>query len=688
MQHRLTRFSLLIILLILAAGCGVEKEAPAGEMNEEVATYVGDESCASCHEDIYASYRKTGMGKSVSLFDPVTAPEQFSEGIEVYNERFDYYYTPFVHGDTLYQKEYRKDDAGNVIYERTYAVDWVIGSGNATRSYLMNANGYITQMPLTWYVDKQHWDMSPAYEQHNFRFERPITQECMTCHNGLPEYTPFTQNHYESIPLGISCERCHGPGSEHEDLRLAGLGGGKGEPDETIVNPVRLDRERELAVCQQCHLTGTSVFGPGKDMTTFKPGDLLEAHRTVFVVEERISDPESFGISSHAQRLARSACYESSNMTCVTCHDPHQPVAELGENHFNEACISCHTPAENGGPIVCNRADFAEPAEAMTGNCIGCHLQKSGTSDIPHVTFTDHWIRRTVPPSRPATSIDENKVRSTPFNLVRVESERAENDPDGMLEEAIAYFHFYDTEHRHESYLPKVIASARSGLAAGADHPEARLVLARALMEMDSLESAQRILDDAVQQYSEDAAIYLWLGEVRSRTQDVAGAIAAYKRAVELAPAMLQARLRLASAYSAAQQLEEAEVELRRVVDANPVHTAEAWNNLGFVYLQRQQLTEAGEMFDRALDLDPDLVTAWANAGSVQLMQQQFDEAQQKFERALEIDPTYVAALGNLSLIYREQGKMAEAKELLRRLLTFQPNDPNARALLRELEGQ
>ena len=33
--------------------------------------------------------------------------------------------------DTLFQREYRKDRAGNIIHERVHPVEWVIGSGNA-----------------------------------------------------------------------------------------------------------------------------------------------------------------------------------------------------------------------------------------------------------------------------------------------------------------------------------------------------------------------------------------------------------------------------------------------------------------------------------------------------------------------------------------------------------------------------
>ena len=155
---------------------------------------------------------------------------------------------------------------------------------------------YYTEMPLTWYVERELWDLSPGYTQVNQRFDRPITLDCLTCHNGRPGHEP-SQNFFADVPLGITCERCHGPGSAHVSAFEAG-----GEPsDSRIVNPADLPTDLQLDVCQQCHLTGETVYAPGHDATTYRPGRPLSAHRSVYVTQASIDDPDDFGIASHAR---------------------------------------------------------------------------------------------------------------------------------------------------------------------------------------------------------------------------------------------------------------------------------------------------------------------------------------------------------------------------------------------------
>ena len=692
--------------LLAGAGCGgasepdVEATSPAqGTSAEQEAAYVGDEACASCHADLYTAYHRTGMGRSLSRFDSATAPEQFGEGTTVYEPQSDFYYEAFVRGDTLFQREYRLDGEGDVIYERSHPVAYVIGSGNATRSYLMDVQGQLTEMPMTWYVERQKWDLSPGYEQKNFRFGRPISPECMTCHNGLPEHEAFTPAHYEAVPEGITCERCHGPGSDHIDRHLAGLGpeegDAEGEIDASIVNPAHLDRDGQLALCQQCHLTGTSVFASGEDPTTYRPGRPLETNRTVFVDQEQLEDPERFGIASHAQRLARSACFQESAMTCTTCHDPHQPVAELSEDHFNTVCQSCHTPeevdlgaadVEETTAPVCSRDAAHTANEAMTGNCVSCHLQKGGTSDIPHVTFTDHWIRRTLPPARHPDEIERVLVRDTPVELVRITAGRP-SGAEADLEEAVAYFAYYDESHRLPAYLDSVKIKARRGLAAGADRADARLALGRALLEEGDVAEANRVLEEAASRHPGRADVLYWLGTARLQSGATQSAVAALEEAAVVQPAFVEAHVKRAEALEAAGRPGEAEAAYREALRRDPVHQPQAWNNLGFLLLQAQRFDEALPLFEKATALDPDLAVAFVNAGSVYLLRQQLDEAAEQFEQALAADRDYVPALGNLGLVRAQQGRYDEARALLQQVLRLDPSDARARATLQQVEA-
>ena len=133
----------------------------------------------------------------------------------------------------------------------------------------------------------------------------------------------------------------------------------------------------------------------------------------------------------------------------------------------------------------------------MTGDCVACHLRSSGASDIPHVTFTDHWIRRELPPAVAPEDIERVFVRPEPFRIVRATAFPGEADQGfGLLEEAVAYFAFYDQTHALQAYLDSVIVKAESGFRAGADHAEARLALGRVLLEQGRVEESAAVLSD------------------------------------------------------------------------------------------------------------------------------------------------------------------------------------------------
>jgi tetratricopeptide (TPR) repeat protein len=218
----------------------------------------------------------------------------------------------------------------------------------------------------------------------------------------------------------------------------------------------------------------------------------------------------------------------------------------------------------------------------MAGDCVACHMQKSGTSDIPHVLFTDHWIRRTLPSSRRPSDIERDLVRTEPFQLVRMTDAQTTPSSKADLEEAIAYFAFYETRHKLPTYLRRVSDSARRGLAQGADHQDARLAWGKVLVAMDSLATAERVFTDATSAYPENALLHLGLGIARLEAGHPDAALEPLRQALSIQPLLLEARLRLAEAYETLGRMSEAESAYKVMLDQDPIHHPNVWNNLGF----------------------------------------------------------------------------------------------------------
>lgn len=292
--------------------------------------YVDGEVCASCHQDVAETYRKTGMGRSFSLPTAANAVEDYAHANTIVHQPSGLRYTMVERNGEFFQHRSQVGFHGketNVMEER---IDYVIGSGNHSRSYLHRApDGQLIELPMSWYSEGSgHWAMSPGYEGKDQKdFRRAVTAECMFCHNGYPEVDVGLERSIfpEKLPQGIDCQRCHGPGRAHVE---AAKSHSKLELiQSTIVNPGRLDRERQLEVCMQCHLK-TSYYEPNEqrafDRTVFsyRPGQPLEDFKLYFEPAGHEKD-DGFEIAHAAYRLRKSACFRNSQMTCLTCHDPH-----------------------------------------------------------------------------------------------------------------------------------------------------------------------------------------------------------------------------------------------------------------------------------------------------------------------------------------------------------------------------
>ena len=270
--------SVLFISILCACSQRVEPYVDYLNHHDTVA-YVGIESCMACHYDIYQTYIQTGMGQSMSLATPQNSEAHFHNGSFLLDSFTNFSYFPYWQDSVLYLNEVYGDN------HRIEVADYIVGSGHHTNSHLWNENGYVHQMPFTYYTQKGHLDFPPGYENgYNSRFSREIGLECMSCHNAMPDFVMGSSNKYNEVPHGIDCERCHGPGQVHVQRMLAGQTVDTSKYiDYSIVNPKKLSLEAQFQICMRCHLQGNTVLEEGKSFFDFKPGMELSDIITVFV---------------------------------------------------------------------------------------------------------------------------------------------------------------------------------------------------------------------------------------------------------------------------------------------------------------------------------------------------------------------------------------------------------------------
>ncbi|MFG0335248.1 MAG: multiheme c-type cytochrome, partial [Maioricimonas sp. JB049] len=228
---------------------------------------------------------------------------------------------------------------------RELDLDWCFGSGHHARTWvglLKDSWGSTDQVEFrwSWYDAIDGFALTPGHPTDadggyfatlGLLFDHPKTRRCFACHAtsmSLHEGRLDT----EAILPGVTCQRCHGPRADHV--------ASEGEVRSTPLSS--LDQQESVDRCAQCH----------------RRADELETERIV------PDNPELARFQPVG--LTQSRCFTQSEMTCVTCHDPHLPL-EAQDSLGIWQCIQCHDSAV---------ADHTTCAAGQTTGCIRCHMPK------------------------------------------------------------------------------------------------------------------------------------------------------------------------------------------------------------------------------------------------------------------------------------------------------------------------
>ena len=569
--------------------------------------YVADRLCASCHRDLWDSYQEVAMAQAFYRPRADNLIEELdSEGF--FHEPSRRHYRMIRRDGALVMRRHQLDAAGRPINQVEQEVDWILGSGNHSRTYLFRTDwGEIYQLPIAWYTQTGSWGMAPGFDRpRHLGLARVVRRECMFCHNAYPEVPAGSDAHNEphrfpaELPEGLGCQRCHGPGAEHARAAMR-------EPVDfaqvfaTIVNPADLSPRLRDDVCYGCHMQpsvaipGQRRFGRGD--FSFRPGQPLSDYIVdLDIVEAGRDRGERFEINHHPYRLEQSRCFTESGgrLSCLTCHDPHRkvPAAERAA-HYRAACLGCH---EVDACRLDEMTSLDGVPDAAAADCAACHMAPRRTEDVVRVVMTDHRITARPEPSRLAPRAEQDP------DIDDVRLRQPERAPAGKMGDVYRAYALVElTGGRHavasralERLLPEVRPRQL----------EPYLALAEALFRQRRLDTAMEILRAILERSPDYPKARELLGLSRVSLGDEAGSLEEFRRAIEGGRDRPEARFNLALALSGLGRYAEALLHLERAVEMRP-NMPQAWYYRCRVLGELDRLPEAADSCRRALALEP-----------------------------------------------------------------------------------
>lgn len=366
-----TAVMLAAISMLIVNGCAKKKVDIS-----KSAMYVGAAKCKECHEGIYNGWKTT---MHPYKFKDIS-PEEVVADFEKNNTLTAGGYTTRMtrKGDDFFITTMGPDNK-----EHTYKAKYLIGAVWKQRFVTELPNGALHILPVQWNVKTQGWVDYHGLKKHKpgsgkywSDKKRTYQFKCTGCHNTGSEFKydkatdTFTGTKWAD--KGVSCEACHGPGSNHVIADIE-------DKSRTIVNPAKIyDAARAAMICGQCHTRGSSTkkkFGVQKTGYPFeyKPGGQLN-----FLYDAKPGLLPDGSPKKHHQQYNDWLLSEHA-VAGVQCWDCHNPHAKGKANKYqlklpgSLLCKSCHTVVESKGVHGIHSIN----------NCIGCHMPNTAKSATP-----------------------------------------------------------------------------------------------------------------------------------------------------------------------------------------------------------------------------------------------------------------------------------------------------------------
>ena len=591
---------------------------------EHPAGFVGPQACAECHAERVAEVAKTNHFRTCRV--PITgevAPG-FAAGqgqhasshaglrFEMSEKDGEFFHTTIL-----------SPPMGNS--RKTARIDLILGAGSADDIHLSwNKDGKIIELPMAWLWTSSQWGTS-HFDPHSMgHFSRPSTPRCLECHNTWMDFVAGSTNQYRRnhLLLGVTCERCHGPGREHVDFHTAHP---KDRQGRSIVNPAELSRESQIEVCTQCH--SNAVLYRAAPFT-HRPGDPVEkSYRTIST-----QHTEEDHVANQIDYLRESKCFQNSkSMTCVTCHNPHRPRGPKNAGSFS--CVKCHRPEH------CTDQDSLPPA--VRDKCVECHMPKYVKINVNFRTADDDFV----PPImryEHRIAIHRTARQEVLLNWYRSQTDVESGEQASQLTESLVDYWLREAEEcdRQYRYLG-AIAAIREAL---------RIETTPATLEKLRLAVAKQV---GIEHAWHEAGHQMAKNQMHE-------AIDTFNRILKLKPDEAPAHGKIGTLYASIGKKDLAREHLALVAKYDQDNLS-GHAMLGWIEYIEDRPAEALKHFSKAEEVEPFQAKIQYQTGLALAKLDRLTDAVKHFEKALKINPNHLEACQGMVAALRRLNKPEQA---------------------------
>jgi protein O-GlcNAc transferase len=223
--------------------------------------------------------------------------------------------------------------------------------------------------------------------------------------------------------------------------------------------------------------------------------------------------------------------------------------------------------------------------------------------------------------------------------------------------------------------------ACRRVLAADQNHANALHLLGLIAFRTGQQELANGLINRAMEIQWSQAVSDFDLGNTLKNQRRLDDAVAAYRRALELAPHHYLIYANLGSVLQLQGKSDEAVACFQKALELNPAD-ARTQYNLGDILKELGKLDEAIAAYRRALELAPQEPAIYTGLGIVYVLQGRLSEAVRCFEKDIELQPDSASSYVNLGGVLQSLGRLDETIACLRKALDLKPDHAIARSNL------